>query len=119
MIAPQAAPPWTAARVVGRERVCEPEPQVLEQLDHEDHWPYAQSTGQDWALHCWVCLVVPQALPPKVGVVVVVRERSVEPVPQDLVQVAQAVQAVCTQSTGQLAELQSRVLARTPQVLPP
>ena len=78
-----------------------PPPHFSEQVEKPDQPERVQSTGQAKVLQLAVDTVLPQALPPYLAGVVVLRVRVLEPVPQDLEQAPKVDQAPWTQSMGQ------------------
>jgi hypothetical protein len=115
----QATPPWFTLRVIARARDWEPVPQDLEQAPQALKAETWQSTGQAVVPQAWRSSRVGHTKPPCMACWVTTRVRDWEPVPQVLVQVAQAVQADTAQWTGHGPTLQVWVLAKVGQAEPP
>jgi hypothetical protein len=114
---PHEAPPFCGC-VRDLVLVCEPVPQVEEQLPQFPQLPSTQFTGQLKALQDWDCDAIPHAAPPCCGCV---RDLVLvwEPVPQVREQLPQFPQLPSTQFTGQLKVLQDWDCDATPHAAPP
>jgi hypothetical protein len=100
-------PPFAAATVTVRVRLCDPMPHETEHWDQPDQEDTTQSMGQAWVLHSWEPESIGHTLPPKWGATVTDLERDWVPLPQDTVQADHAEKEDTTQSTGQLRSLQA------------
>jgi hypothetical protein len=101
-----------------RKRLATPAPQVLEQAVYFVQAVTTQSTGQAWALHSFLWIMEPQALPLYKGLVEMMRTRDWTPEPQVLVQAEYLPQGVRTQSIGQAILAHATVWERAAQALP-
>ena len=72
----------------------------------------AQSTGQQCTLQGRASARLGHAVPPWADERLIARERDCVPPPHEIVHVAQVVQELTSQSTGQLSELHERSSAR-------
>jgi hypothetical protein len=119
----QATPPSAGCVVTVRERVCEPVPHDLVQLDHASKPPQAettQSTGQATELHARVSLEAAHATPPLDTGVATGRERTWVPVlPQLTEQAPHAPQVPIVQSTGHSAVPHACVSESAGHTIPP
>jgi hypothetical protein len=97
--------------VVLRLRLCEPPPHERVQVDQALYVRTVQSVEHPNALHARVSAACGHTLPPLLGAALV-RLRSWEPEPHDLVQVDHADHAPASQSAGHAFSLQVRVSFR-------
>ena len=119
-----AVPPWAAPidtiRVRRRKATSVPTRQDSEQADHSDQAETSQCTGQYLSLQDLVwCRDSSQALPPCWAGVSIERVRADKPVPQDVEQCPQMLQALSVQSIGHGWTLHARVRSRVSHTLPP
>lgn len=108
-----AAPPNSAARVIERERLVAPVPQLTEHVDHEPQSSAMQSTGQDATLHALVSTAGAQGMPPSLSMMSPERERLWVPPPHEAVQLLYwAAQVPGWQSEGHGLVLHARTSLR-------
>ena len=77
-----ATPPSLAAVEIVRSRLVAPVPQLTVHAAHACHVLTEQSTGHAKALHCALCSVSGQGVPPPVAGCKIVRVREVAPLSQ-------------------------------------